>query len=361
MGEGSKGGEKTEKPTQHKLNQARKKGQVAFGVETPSALVLVGLFCLFGLGWKSAISMSVDLITNTFSYIPLITNGDFNAAIGLAFWTMSALTLPVIAVAALSGIAGCLVQTGFILAPEKLKPSMENLSPASGLKKIVSPENLFEFAKSILKTAFFSLLFYILIREGMDLLIKMPYSGLGAIGPAVGGLMTRAAWFTGVSAIALAGVDIVFQRFQFQKKMRMTKDEIKREFKENEGDPLMKNRRRQAHREIMMHDITERVRRSSVLITNPTHVAVALFYDEKNSPLPIITAKGTDEVAKRMREIAREENIPIMENVPLARALYEDAAVDQYIPSELVKPVAEVLRWLLKTRQLPSSTRDTTQ
>jgi type III secretion protein U len=126
----------------------------------------------------------------------------------------------------------------------------------------------------------------------------------------------------------------------------MSKDEVKREYKEMEGNPEIKGKRRQFHQELMNQNTTQRVRKASVLVTNPTEIAVALYYDAEETPLPLVLAKGEGDLARRMIAIAKEEGIPIMQNIPLARGLYADAEVDQYIPSSLIEPVAEVLRWL---------------
>ncbi len=138
--------------------------------------------------------------------------------------------------------------------------------------------------------------------------------------------------------------DIAWQRFSYKKELMMTKDEVKREYKESEGDPHIKGARKHLHQELMMSGTVEKTRKASVVVTNPTHIAIALHYDDEKTPLPMVLAKGTDLVARRIIEIAHEEGIPVMQNIPLARALNEHAQVDQYVPTELLEPVAEVLR-----------------
>jgi type III secretion protein U len=146
--------------------------------------------------------------------------------------------------------------------------------------------------------------------------------------------------------VAIAGFDYFFQRYQYIKQLKMSKDEVKREYKESEGDPQIKGKRRQLHQELLANDTMQRTRKATVVVTNPTHLAVAIYYDEKDNVLPTVLAKGEDHLAQRMKAVAREEGIPIMENVPLARALYANVPVDRYIPSDLIEPMAEVLRWV---------------
>ena len=151
--------------------------------------------------------------------------------------------------------------------------------------------------------------------------------------------------------VVIALADFGYQRFAYKKDLMMSKDEVKREYKESEGDPHIKGHRKHLHQELMMSGMVEKTRKASVVVTNPTHFAVALYYDDDKTPLPIVLAKGADLIAKRMIEIAREEGIPVMQNIPLARALYANAQLDQYIPSDLLEPVAEVLRVVRQVAQ----------
>lgn len=163
---------------------------------------------------------------------------------------------------------------------------------------------------------------------------------------ALGALVTEIMAYTAVAYIIVGAFDFAFQRFNHTKQLMMTKDEVKREHKDSEGNPEIKGKRKQLHQEMMQSGIAENTRKSSVVVTNPTHVAVALYYQKDETPLPMVMAKGEDLLAKRIMRIAEEEGIPIMRNVPLARALNERVEVEQYVPSDLLEPVAEVLRWV---------------
>lgn len=162
------------------------------------------------------------------------------------------------------------------------------------------------------------------------------------LGNAVGDLVLTAAG----AFCVIAALDYLYQRYQYNKNHMMSKDEIKQEFKESEGDPHIKSKRKQLHKEMLSHNALDNVRKAKVLVTNPTHYAVALDYEKDRTPLPLVLAKGEGLLAQRMMDVARQEGIPIMRNVPLARALYRDGTENAYIPKDLIGPVAEVLRWV---------------
>ena len=181
--------------------------------------------------------------------------------------------------------------------------------------------------------------------------MQIPYAGLEGVLQLLEEVLWEVAKYTVLAYVVIAFADFIFQRWQHTKQLMMTKDEVKREFKEMEGDPMIKNKRKQLHQEMVMTNTAEKVRKSSVLVTNPTHRAVAIYYEEGETKLPTITAKGEGILAKRMVEIAQEEGIPIMQNVPLAHDLFDNAEVEQYIPTELIEPIAEVLRWVRQLQQ----------
>ena len=162
------------------------------------------------------------------------------------------------------------------------------------------------------------------------------------VGSAVGELLL----YSAAAFAVVAALDYFYQKYKWTREHMMSIDEVKREYKDSEGDPQIKSQRKQLYRQLMNQNTLENVRRAKVLITNPTHYAVALDYDEEKTPLPVVIAKGEGALALRMMEVAKEEGIPIMQNVPLARALYRDAAENAYVPRDLLQPVAEVLRWV---------------
>ncbi len=338
--------EKTEQPSAKRLRDARKKGQVAKSQDVPSALttIAVALYLLVaGPGFF------VDMLT--MAEIPMnMMNKPFNEALPIVFFSIvsyiALISIPFVAITVLTSLIANLGQVGFLFAPEGAMPKLSNLSPAQWFKKVFSVKNFIEMLKNFLKVFVIGYVVYSIFEEMFPILFKLPtssiYSVLLVIGSAISDMLVQAA---GVFCL-IAAADYVFQRFQFTKQNMMTKDEVKREYKESEGDPLIKSKRKQIHQEMLSQNTLGNTRKAKVLITNPTHFAIALDYDEEKTPLPLILAKGQDALAQRMIEIAKEEGIPVMRNVDLARALYETGSENAYIPKDLIGPVAEVLRFI---------------
>ena len=239
-----------------------------------------------------------------------------------------------------------LAETGFLFAPKAAAPKLENLSPTRWFKRVFSMKNLFEFAKNIVKVTVLTGIVWLVFSDYLPVLFQIPKGGLGAmwgvIGSAVGELLLYSAGAFAVVAV----LDYLYQKYKWTHEHMMSIDEVKREYKDSEGDPQIRGQRKQLYRELMNQNALGNVRRAKVLVTNPTHYAVALDYDEEKTPLPVILAKGEGALAQRMIEVAKEEGIPIMRNVPLARALYSEGVENNYVPRDLLEPVAEVLRWV---------------
>jgi type III secretion protein U len=238
------------------------------------------------------------------------------------------------------------IQVGVLFAFDGIKPKLDKLNPAAGFKRIFGMKNLIENLKSVLKVLFLSGLIIWIVYDAVGAAIRAPYCGLPCIEFVMAEMMKKIAIFTSAAFIIVAAFDYAFQKAQHIKSLKMTKDQVKREYKESEGDPLIKSKRRQLAQELVMSDQGSAVRKASVVVTNPTRIAIALRYVQGETPLPMVVAKGEHLNAERIIKIAKEAGIPIMENVPLARALMEEVEVDRYIPSELLEPVAEVLRWV---------------
>lgn len=257
-----------------------------------------------------------------------------------------AIVLPVVVLVMGVALASLLAQTGFLFAPKAAAPKLENLSPAKWFRKVFSMKNLFELVKNIVKVLILgAVVGYVLSRHAPDL-FRAPEGGIGTawalIGSALGELLLISA---GAFAV-VAAIDYLYQRYKWNTEHMMSMEEVKREYKEDEGDPEIKSRRKQLHRELLNQNTLGNVRKAKVLVTNPTHFAVAIDYEKDRTPLPVIVAKGEGELARRMIEVAEEEGIPVMRNVPLARALYAEGTENAYIPKDLLAPVAEVLRWV---------------
>lgn len=343
--------EKTEQPTPKKLRDARKKGQVASSKEVSSAALILSIFALlWGMSdifmdrLREMILLPADFVGTEFRFaLQQVMHGVFSIVAGLL--------IPVILLVMLVGILSHVFQYGFLFALESLKPDIKKLNPMQGVKKIFSLKNLVEFLKSVVKILFLSALLFLVIRDALPELVNITSCGLDCIPVVLGSLLQIIILNAAFVFIIIAAVDFGIQKFQFIKKMKMTKEEVKREYKEMEGDPFIKGKRKQFHQEMLAEGVAHSVRKSSVVVTNPTRIAIALDYREGETPLPIVRAKGENLLAKRIIEIARAEGIPVMENVPLARALHEQAEVDQYIPADLIEAVAEVLLWVKRLEE----------
>lgn len=340
--------EKTEQPTPKKLRDARNKGQVSSSKDLVSGALMIVMFAFLWMTSDFYYRQFKELILlPTLFMVPGFDFGySLEQVLNGLLVLMIKMIAPLLLVAVIVTIGTHVLQFGLLLAFESLKPDLNKLNPLEGIKKIFSIKNLIELLKSIIKIALLVILLYYVIRNHLSDLMKIPQCGISCISLMLGALMKDLAINATFGFILIAGADFVFQKFQFIKQLKMSKDEVKQEYKEMEGDPRIKGKRRQLHQEMISQHTVNSVKKSTVVITNPTRIAIALDYREGETPLPIVRAKGENLLAKRIIEIAQQEGIPIMENVPLAWALHEQAAVDQYIPSELIQAVAEVLRWV---------------
>ncbi|WDE02827.1 type III secretion system export apparatus subunit SctU [Thalassomonas viridans] len=338
--------EKTEQPTPKKLRDARKDGQVAQSKEVVSAATLITI-C-------SVIMATADNIVSTLQEIMLLPNRLYNQPFAKALEIMTsasldalfALVMPIIAVTFITGIAANVIQVGPMMSAKSITPELNKISPISGFKKIFAVKNLVEFLKSVLKIALLSALIYISMIKYLPDLLNLSNCGKSCVFPLLGIMLKELIAYTAVAFIVIAAFDYFFQKSQHIKQLKMSMEEVKKEYKESEGDPQIKGQRKQLHKELLNGPAPEKVKKSSVIIANPTHVAIGLYYDKEETPLPLLTIKGTDMFAQDIKKMARDAGIPILENRPLARGLLAAAEENQYIPPEFIEPVAEVLLWV---------------
>lgn len=347
MSEGSSG-EKTEQPTPKRLRDARQKGQVAKSKEIAGTLGLV-LILAYILIRADAITDAFAGMVSATAYAVVLP---FQQGLSLIVQAFRAVVIqllaPILGIAIMAAIVGNIVQVGVLFAPEAAKPSLKKLNPGAALKKMVSVKNFLDFGKNILKVLTLGILVLLIVRSGLGDLVRSGACGLECAVPVFASLTTQIIVYSMGIFIIAAGADYALERWQFIKGMMMTKDEVKREYKEMEGDPHIKGRRRQLARELLTSDSVQATRHASAVVTNPTHYAVAIRYDREEAPLPRVIAKGENLLARQIIEVAEAHDVPIMQNVDLARALYSTAELDQLIPSDLIEPVAEVLRWVRK-------------
>jgi len=339
-------GEKTEMPTPKKLRDARQKGQVCTSKDIVSTAILIVLFAV--LGWMG-IALMEDMEGLLYFLSGRVAENDeisIRESSKMAVLLICKHSFLFVLVAAVIGIVGNVAQIGFLFTFEPIIPKLEKLNPVEGAKKIFSMKNLFEFLKNVVKVCFLSYLLYKIIWASVPELLTMCYGTVDDIFPCLKLMLKRLAVYTAFGYIVIAIVDRLFQGRNFTKQMMMTKDEVKREYKEMEGSAEVKQAQRQFRDEILNGpDPVKATKQSNVVVTNPTHIAVGIRYKVDEYPLPRIVALGTDRVAKIIRETALAEGIPIMEDVPLARALYAKGRIDDFIPEDFLEPVAEVLKW----------------
>ena len=339
-------GEKTELPTPKKLRDARQKGQVCTSKDIVSTAILVVLFAL--LAW-----MGVALMEDMEQLLRFLGGGIEHNGVGDVMES-SKLTIIYILkhsfifvlVAAIIGIVGNVAQIGFLFTLDPILPKMEKLNPVEGAKKIFSVKNLFEFLKNVVKVCFLGYLVYKIIWASVPELLTMCYGTVDDVFPCLKLMLKRLAVYTAFGYIVIAVVDRLFQGRNFTKQMMMTKDEVKREYKEMEGSAEVKQAQRQFRDEILNGpDPVKATKESNVVVTNPTRLAVGIRFKAEEYPLPRISVLGSGVRAKIIRETALAEGIPIMEDKPLARALFAKGKVEDFIPESLIEPVAEVLKW----------------
>ncbi len=344
--------QKTEEPTDKKLSRARNKGQVASSQEVKSWVIL--LAGTFGIIFMSpAIANQIRLIG-----LPYLENvhaipADFEgmrAAMASSFIEAGLAVAPLFLLIVIFAIGGNLMQFGLLFAPEKIKPELSKVSPLGGLKKMFSLRSLVEFGKGILKLSIVTAVALGITLPLLSDITLFPAYSMAAILDKILNIAILISAGTIAVMTAIAALDFMFQKYQFTKQMRMSKQEVKDEHKQSEGDPQVKARiralRQQRARERMMAAVPE----ADVVITNPTHYAVALKYDMEEMPAPKLIAKGIDTLAFRIREVAEEHDIPIVENPPLARALHASVELDEEIPPEHFVAVAEVIGYVMRMK-----------
>jgi type III secretion protein U len=340
--------EKTEQPTDHKLREARKDGQVAKSRDFTQALLIGALF-----GYTLLDAGGIFRKLGEMMALPAQLHGmDFKDAVSIALAALIRhaveLLAPYVLLVLGIGLFAEAFQTGMLVSFKALMPKGERLDPVKNLKQVFTMKNFVEFIKSCLKVVFLSFLVYFVVRDSLDTMVKIPLAGVGAAGAALGEMVTILTINTFICFGVIAFFDMVWQRYSHRKELMMSMEEIKQEFKQMEGDPHMKNHRKELAREIALGEMIERTREASVVVTNPTHIAVSLYYEEGKTPLPIVLSKGEGYVAEAIKRVAEEEGVPVLQNIPLARALNSQAQLGQYIPSELIEPVAELLLALRK-------------
>ena len=343
--------QKTEEPTQKKLEEAHKQGQVPKSQEVKHWFMLSGMALSLTLFASLSVGGLAQTLANLMSHLGTIKADDgrslINLVSGLLEQTLLALALPFI-ILIIAAIAGNMVQHKPVWTFEKMVPKLNKISPMSGLKRQFSLQAVVDFIKNLLKICIVGAVVLMLVWPERARLPDVVSYSPGDMLSLVFTLALR--MIGGVIAIMtiVAAADFLFQKFQFRKQQRMSQQEVRDEYKQLEGDPKIKGRLRQIRMERSRQRMMAAVPQATVVITNPTHFAVALKYEHEVMDAPQVVAKGADAVALRIREVATENEVPIVENPPLARALFASVEIDDYIPPEHYKAVAEVIGFVLK-------------
>ena len=346
--------DKTEKPTLRKLRKAREEGQIARSREVPAAAVLLGtLLMLFYFGTNIVQKLELELQHYLRFHVPAELTVPFVFDIFKATsFRMALLFLPIMLTIVVLSVGGNAAQGGFAFSAKAFKFKFGKLNPANGIKNIFSKNGLVQLAKSLMMISVVSIVSWQVINRHASLFPRLILMDVRQLLHWTSIISYEILIRVAILMVVLAIADYAFQRYRFLEQMKMSKQEVKDEFKEMEGDPITRGRIRRLQREMARKRMMSDVPTADVIVTNPTHYAVALSYKAGSMGAPKVVAKGIDSLALKIREIAREHNVPIVENKPLARALYKSVKIGAYIPADLYKAVAEILAYIYKTKNM---------
>lgn len=346
--------EKTEKATPKRREDARKKGQIARGPELPAALGFIAVLITLNILKQNMFEEIQHYIERTAQKIVVpqaFTLGDVQDIFIEATKVLMLISIPIITVAFGAGLAGNFAQGGFSISTEALTPKAEKFNPAANLKRVFGMDAAINLLKSFFKLLIIGAVAYGVLSPAIEAAPSLIKAPLPIVALTLGETFYTLALRCGLVLFVFAGADYGYAWYKNEKSLRMSKQEIRDEYKEQEGDPMIKQQRRRAARALMQKRSLGEVPSATVVITNPTHISVALRYDQEKDIAPIVVAKGADNMAAKIREIAKENNVPLVENKPLARALYKAVEPNQIIPMEFFSAVAEILAFVFRQKK----------
>ncbi|WP_442600931.1 flagellar biosynthesis protein FlhB [Paenibacillus sp. KN14-4R] len=344
--------EKTERATPKKRQEAREKGQVAKSMELPAAFILFFTFLFFFLYGGSMKNKLIDLMNDTLNNRLLmdLTMENIQAYFTNLLYDSFMIIAPILLLTLVIALVANYAQVGILFTGKPLMIKLSKLNPLEGFKRIFSLRSMIEFVKSILKTLVIGIVVYVTLWSEKDKLLTISHVPIEQSLSYVSSITLMLGIKIGAILIALAVFDYMYQKFEYEKSLRMSKQDIKDEYKKSEGDPLIKGKIKEKQRRMALMRMMQEIPKADVIITNPTHFAIAIKYESGKMDAPTVIAKGTDYVAQKIKEKAREHGIVTMENKPLARALYAQVEIGSSIPAELFQAVAEVLAYVYKTK-----------
>lgn len=343
-------GEKTEKATPKKRQDERKKGKVAKSQDVNTAILLLFSFIiLFVFGGMMKDSMTT-LYRQTFTeFIHWdLTEKSIHQIFSGASIEVAKMLAPIVIIVIFAGLASNLMQVGFLFTTEPLKFDLKKIDPIQGAKRIFSIRALVELLKSLLKIVFIAIVTFAIIWIYKDDMMMLAFKDIEEALAFFGKTTIIMGISATVALLFLAVFDYAYQRYDFEKNMRMSKQDIKDEHKNIEGDPLIKSKIKEKQRQMAMRRMMSEVPSADVVITNPTHYAIAIKYDEDKASAPYIVAKGVDQIALKIKEIAKNNDVVTVENRPLARSLYSETEIGDLIPEHFFKAIAEILAYVYR-------------
>ena len=347
--------DKTEEPTSKKLSDARKEGQVAKSQELISGAMLFCLFIAIKLFGGYLANSFIKVFYRNYGYISTYTVqkpeiGNLSSMFGRAMLDILLMTLPIFAFGIVVAFLLNFFQVKWQVTSKPLQPKFNRLNPVSGFKKIISMEKLFELIKAVAKII---VIFWVAYSTLMDEIDKLKILYDLELVPAVvyiSNFVINMGIKISAVYLLIGFADFIYQKLKFKKDMKMSKQEVKDEYKQQEGDPQVKGKIKSKMRETSMRRMMQKMPDADVVITNPTHFACAIQYDKEKAAAPVLIAKGADHLAQKLKDIAKEHNVPIVENKPLARMLYYNVELDAEIPQELYQMTAEVLAYVYQLK-----------
>ncbi len=342
---------KTEKPTGKKLGKSREEGQVAKSQEISSAFILIAGLAFFFFAGGRFFDGPAEVMRYFFQYAMLL---EINPATVYNLFLLTVrqmfyLLAPFLLLMVFVGLVANLMQVGFKITPKALKPKLSKLNPISGFKsKFLSLRPLVELVKSCLKIGLLGYIAYSVYRQNFAGFFSLLNQPVGIILTFIAQVAFQILWRCGLLMLVLALFDYIYQRWDFMENQKMSKQEVKDEMKQAEGDPQVKSRIRSMQMSAARQRMMQEVPRADVVITNPTHIAVALVYDQESSEAPLVVAKGAGLMAEKIKKVAREHGVPVVENKALARLLFKTVELNQMIPETLYQAVAEVLAYIYR-------------
>lgn len=345
--------DKTEQPTARRLYKARSEGQVPTSQELSNALALGALLITlyltgshliewFAVEMREGLGCDHAMFTNSESFV-----GFVKGKMGAAMWVM----VPSFMALAIGGLAANLVVSGFNVAPNAMKLKLDTLNPISGVKQLFSSRSVVQLLLSIVKLVFIGLIVYVYLRDKLDFLASMRWTWSSEFLTGMGELLFGVVARIVVCVLVIGILDASYQKWKYIQELKMTKQEVKEERKQDEGSPEIKKRQRMIQFEMVRKRMMQKVPTANVVLVNPTHVAVALKYDSKEMGAPVVVAKGGDVMAEKIKEVARAHGVPIIRRKELARTIYNTVDVDQPIPEGLYVAVAEILAMIHRLRK----------